>query len=137
VEEVHRQQPGRLRAQEVPPTGVAAAGRGSQARTGQDAPDGAGTDPVPQPEQLTLDAPVPPARVLAGHPHDQILHLVADRWAAGPVRVRPTPPDQPAVPRQQGGRGVTRRYSRTQRGSSRASADSTARSGQNRLALPT
>ena len=38
-----------------------------------------------------------PAGVLPGHPHDEIAYLVADRWAAGLVRVRPAPLDQLAL----------------------------------------
>ena len=96
---------------------------------------------MPRPEQLALDTPVSPARILLGQPHHQIPHLVADRWTAGPVRIRPTPLDQPAMPRQRCHdnkvAGVTRQCSRTQRGSSRASPDNTARSGHDRFGLPT
>jgi hypothetical protein len=56
-----------------------ATGRWFQPLAGEDTPDRAGADPVPQTEQLALDAPVPPVGILPGQPHDQILHLVADR----------------------------------------------------------
>jgi len=68
---------------------------------GEDASDGAGTDLVAEADQLTLDPPVAPARVLIGQAEYQIPHLTADRRPSPPVRVGPMPLHQPAVPRRQ------------------------------------
>ena len=56
-------------------------------------------------DKLALNAPVAPAWILPGKPQDKVADLVADAWAAGPVRIRPVPRDQAPVPGQQGGRG--------------------------------
>jgi hypothetical protein len=59
--------------------------------------------PPAKTQQLAVDALVAPPRVLAGKPHDQLLHLVGDRRAAvGGRRVGPAPTDHAPVPAQQG-----------------------------------
>jgi hypothetical protein len=136
AEEVGGQQPGGLRTQERPPARAAAAGRRPDSGTGQDPADGAGADPVAKPQQFALDPTMPPQRVLPSQPEHQIANLVADTWAAWPVGVRPPSADQPPVPGQQG-RRVTIRCARSSRGSSRASAASTARSGHASRGLST
>lgn len=105
VEEVGRQQPGRLRFQEGPPAGVGLAGRRADPGGGEDPADGAGADPMAEPDQFALHAPVSPAGILAGEPEDKVAYLVADGWPSGPVGVGPVPADQAAVPGQQRGRG--------------------------------
>jgi hypothetical protein len=55
--------------------------------------------------QFALDAAVPPVWVVSGRSLDEIPDFVADRRAARPVRIRPVPRDQMAMPRQQCGRG--------------------------------
>jgi hypothetical protein len=44
-------------------------------------------------------------RILAGRPRGEIPNLVADRRPAWPVRMRPVPGNQAAMPGQQRGRG--------------------------------
>ena len=60
--------------------------------------------PIPQAEQLTLDTPVPPARVLPRQLLHQRPHPVRDRRSSHVVRVGPLAPDQAPVPGQQGAR---------------------------------
>jgi hypothetical protein len=96
---------------------------------GKDPADCARTDPVTQPEQFTLNAAMPPARILPSQPHDEIPHVVADRRTTRPVRIRPVPFGKAAMPAQQRGR-VTIRCLRSAWGSSLVNADSTARSVQ-------
>ena len=56
--------------------------------------------------QLTRDPPVPPPRVLASEPQNQLANLPADPRAPGtPSWIRPAARDEPAVPRQQRFRG--------------------------------
>ena len=55
-------------------------------------------------DQFSLDAPVPPAGVLPGQADHEVTHLVNDAWPSRPVRIRPVPADQAAVPGQQRGR---------------------------------
>ncbi|WSG44009.1 hypothetical protein OHA72_10900 [Dactylosporangium sp. NBC_01737] len=105
VEEVGRQQPGRLGPQERPPTGVDLTRGRPDPGTGEDAANGAGADPVTEPDELNLDPSMPPSRVLPGQPQDQVTDVVADPWSSRLVRAGPVPADQPAVPGQQRGRG--------------------------------
>jgi len=102
VEEVDRKQSLRLRAQEGPPLGVHAARGRPEPGAGEDAPDGAGTDPVAEADQLTLDPAVPPARILLRQAENQLPYLAADWWPSPPVRVGPMALNQPTVPAQQG-----------------------------------
>jgi len=101
VEEVTGQQSAGLGTQELAPTGVGTPRRRANPSCGQDTADRAGPDPVPQSDQFTLDTVVPPARIRRSQPQDQLPNLHADRWAPGPVRIRPVPGDQAAVPGQQ------------------------------------
>lgn len=82
----------------------------------------------PRPDQLTLDFPVPPRRVLLRQAQDESADLTADRWSACLVGVGPVPLDQTAMPGQQ-----CRRSDDPMRpqlaGKDRLNADSTARSG--------
>src|SRR6266545_2926862 len=65
----------------------------------QNRPDGACGQLDPEPEQLALDPPVAPARVLPRQPHHERTHLGASRWASGtPMRIRPAARDQLAMP---------------------------------------
>jgi hypothetical protein len=59
MQEVGRQQPGRLRSQEGPPVGVDLAGRRADSAGGEDPADGAGADPVAQTDQFALHPAVP------------------------------------------------------------------------------
>ena len=101
VEEVDREHPGGLGAQELPPAQVVAAGRRRRYPGPlEDPADGRRADPVAQFEQLALHAPVAPGRVVPGEPFDQGRDLVRQRWPAGAVRVGPAPRDQAAMPTQ-------------------------------------
>ena len=93
--------PFRLGTQELPPTRVRPPRRWPDSIGGQDTADRSGTDPPPQADQLSLDPPMPPARVIPGQPQHQIPDLFADPRAARPGPVRPPPRDQPPVPAQQ------------------------------------
>ena len=91
--------------------------------------DRARADPVPEPEELTLDAAVAPRRNLRGHLLDQLADLLRDGRPSGGVRVvhlflirRLCQASR--VP------GVTIRRSRRCLGRSRARAAITARSAQ-------
>jgi hypothetical protein len=67
---------------------------------------GAGSSPallMAEADQLALDAPVPPAGILAGHPQHQCLDWRRDRWSAlASSRVGPAAGDELGVPAQQG-----------------------------------
>ena len=68
---------------------------------GEDAPDRAGPDPVPEAEQFALDASMSPAGVLSRQPKNQVPEFIADARSAGPVRIRPMALEQAPMPRQQ------------------------------------
>jgi len=51
IEEVGRQQPGRLGTQEGPPDGVGLAGRRADPGGGEEPADGAGADPMAEPDE--------------------------------------------------------------------------------------
>ena len=104
-EEVGGQQSGGLSAQEGPPSGVCSAWCRAEPGGGQDPADRARAHAVSEPGEFALDAAVSPGRILLGQAQHQVTDLVADRWAAGPVRIGPFPGDQAAVPGQQRGRG--------------------------------
>lgn len=55
--------------------------------------------------ELTLDAPVSPARVLPGQPLDKVADVIGDWWPSDCVRVGPFTLEQAPVPGEQGGRG--------------------------------
>jgi hypothetical protein len=68
----------------------------------QDRPDGAGGDPDPEPDQLTLDPPIPPARILARQLHHQLTHLDRRlRTAGATVRIHPPARHQLPMPAHQ------------------------------------
>jgi hypothetical protein len=77
--QVRREQPGRLRPQKRPPARVPLAWRRTDPASGENTADRAGTDPVAEPDQFALDAPMPPCRVLPGQPTDEIAQIVGDR----------------------------------------------------------
>jgi hypothetical protein len=58
---------------------------------------------VPEPGQLAVDAPVPPARVVPGHLKSQRADgRSGARSSRSAARVRPPSPDQVSMPAQQG-----------------------------------
>jgi hypothetical protein len=59
VEEVRREQPGRLRPQERPPARINLAWRRADPAGSEDTADGPGADPVAEANQFALDAPMP------------------------------------------------------------------------------
>jgi hypothetical protein len=69
---------------------------------GQDPPDRSRADPVSEAEELTLDATVPPPRVLPGQSPDQLPDLLRNRRAPGGFRIGPLVLDQAPVPGEQG-----------------------------------
>jgi len=69
---------------------------------GQDPPDGSRADAVPEAEELALDAPVPPPRVLPGQAPDEFADLLRDQRASCGVRVGPLVHDDLPVPGEQG-----------------------------------
>ena len=103
VQEVARQDPGRLGGQELPPGRGCPAWGGREPGRGQDPADRSRADATPQAEQFTLDATAPP-RVLPGQPPNQLTDLLRGRWAPGGVRVGPLVLDQAPVPGEQGPR---------------------------------
>jgi hypothetical protein len=101
MEEVDREHAGRLRPQELPPTGIGAPRRRWRDSVAlQDPPDRRGAHVMAECEQLALDPPVSPARVLPRHPHHQGDQDVVDRWSSGPVRVGPSSAHEAAMPAQ-------------------------------------
>jgi hypothetical protein len=101
-EEVARQDPGGLLAQERPPTRCSAPGRRVKAVGAQHPPDRAGRHPTPEPQELAVDPLVAPPRILASKPHDQLLRLVGYRRPSmGGGGVGPAPADHAPVPAQQ------------------------------------
>jgi hypothetical protein len=106
VEEVGGEHCRGLRVQELPPRGVGVPlGRRGDLPGFEDTPDGGCADPVAELEQLTLDPLVAPAVVLGGEAPDKRGDLGTDRRPACPLRIRPFPGDQTAVPPQDGSRG--------------------------------
>jgi len=106
VEEVGGEHRRGLRVQELPPrhVGVPLRRRRDLQRP-EDPADRGCADPVAELEQLTLDPLVAPAVVLGGEALDKRGDLGADRRSACPLRIRPFPGDQTAVPPQDGSRG--------------------------------
>jgi hypothetical protein len=56
---------------------------------------------MPEPDELALDAAMPPPRILPGKPDHQFAQLIIDHGPSWWVGVGPFPGDQAAVPRQQ------------------------------------
>jgi hypothetical protein len=82
VEEVRGQQARRLGAQESAPMGVRASGRGADSCGREDAADRARADAVSEPDELALDAAVPPPRILLGKSDDQFAQLMIDHGSS-------------------------------------------------------
>ena len=74
----------------------------------QDATDRRGADTVAEFEQLALDPPIAPARVVPRHPRHQRGKDVVDRWPSRPVRLGPLPAHEAAMPTQDGARSDQR-----------------------------
>jgi hypothetical protein len=129
-EEVHRQHTLGLGAEAPPPRERRPLGRRGDTAAVQDGPDGAGPKRGSEPAQLTVDAAVPSSGSPwpAAAPDRGALPPRLDDHAGG---VGPPAPDQVAVP-SSSVVGCTNRPCHTQRGSSRASPASTARSAQSK-----
>jgi hypothetical protein len=93
--------------QELLPGRPRAARRGIDPGGMQDLPHRGGRDPVAEPDEFALYAPVPPRRIVRGHAD----HELADRSRRGrasgtpPARVIPLACDQAPVPGQERRRG--------------------------------
>src|SRR5919198_2221959 len=74
-EEVALENARRLLAQELGPACLEPLRRRLDPFLVEDRPDRAGGDLDAEADQLALDLPVPPARVLPREPHDQLTHL--------------------------------------------------------------
>ena len=68
VGEVDRADRVGLRGEELSPGRAGPRGSGIDAGGPQDVPDGRGGDPVAESDELTVDAAVPPGRILLRHP---------------------------------------------------------------------
>jgi hypothetical protein len=130
VEEVDREHAGGLCAQELPPPGVGVADRRRWDPVAlEDATDRRGADTMAEFEQLALDPPIAPARVVPRHPRHQRGKDVVDRWPSNRfgwvhfLRTRRRC-QRRMVP------GVTRRWRRRPLGCHRMRAANTARSAQ-------
>ena len=107
VEEVGGEGSGGLGAQELALRRGAAASSGCGAQVGaaQDAPDGGGSDSVAEASQFALDEGAAPGRILAGQAQDECGEFLGDRRASGPGGfLFPFPPQESAVPGQEGAR---------------------------------
>jgi len=70
----------------------------------QDLPDGGGADPVAESGELTVDAPIPPGRILGGQAQSQRAHSSRDGGTTRPNRwVGPVTGEELPVPAQDGG----------------------------------
>src|SRR5919198_2410155 len=74
-EEVALENARRLLAQELGPTCLEPLRRRLDPFLLEDRPDRAGGELDAEPDQLALDPPVPPARVLSREPNDELTHL--------------------------------------------------------------
>ena len=91
-----------LLAQEAAPGQPVALRRGRDAGVGEHAAHQRRGNVDAELAELADDPGVPPARVLARQPHDQLPYLQRDRRPARPaVRIRPAASDQAPVPAQQ------------------------------------
>lgn len=92
----------RLSAQEVGPALLKPPRRRIDPRVPQDRPDRASRELETETDQLALDPPVPPARVLPRKPHDELPNLGTRRGPAGTtVRIRPAARNQIAMQAKQ------------------------------------
>ena len=90
-----------LGGEELPPARPVPPWRRVHTSVVQDRPYCAGRDLVAQSDQLTLDPPVSPARVLRGQPEHQVPDRLPGAWPSwSAARVGPAPGDQVAVPAQ-------------------------------------
>src|SRR6266487_6234776 len=100
-EEVALQDARRLSPQELAPVLLEPLRRRLDPRLLQNRPDRARGQLDPKPDQLALDPPVAPARVLPREPHHELTDLRSSRWPARTaMRVRPAAGDQLAMPTQ-------------------------------------
>jgi hypothetical protein len=83
MQEVTGKNAGRLSSQELTPRRRRPTRRGPEPDSSQDPADRPLPYPVPQAEQLALDAPIPPPRVLPGQLPHYYAHLAGDRPPAG------------------------------------------------------
>jgi len=71
-EEVARQHALSLGGHKLPPGQIRAARRRIDARLLEHEPHSAGSHAAPKPQEFTMDAAIPPGRVVCRHPHDQV-----------------------------------------------------------------
>src|SRR6266511_2751485 len=99
--EVALQDARRLLAKELRPARLQPPRRRLDPRLLQNRPDRARRQLDPEPNQLALDPPVTPARILPRQPHHERTHLGTRRWASGtPMRIGPAARNQLPVPTQ-------------------------------------
>src|SRR6266576_1906988 len=102
--EVTRDHMPRPRAEELPPR-LAAPRGGIEPGAVEDLPDRRRGDRMAETDELAVDTPVTPGRILRRDPHDQCPEPRADRRAVPTsLRIRPVPGDKTAMPAQQGRR---------------------------------
>src|SRR6266511_3748959 len=126
-EEVALEDARRLLTKELRPTRLKPPGRRFDPRLAQDRPHCARRDLDAEPDQLALDAPVPPARVLPRKPNDKLTNLARRRGPArrhGYVQRRATS----SRCQRRSVAGVTKNAAHARRGRTRLNAASTARS---------
>jgi hypothetical protein len=100
-EEVRGEDARGLRPQKPSPGDRRPAGRRPKPAAKQDRSDGGGRHTDVELLELTLDAPVAPARVLTGQPKDQRYQVLGQRWtAASRGGLGPLAGDQAPVPPQ-------------------------------------
>jgi hypothetical protein len=101
-EEVARDDPGGLLAQERPPRRGGPSWGRVKSVAAQRGADCGRRDLHTKPQELALDALVAPARVLSGEADDQLLHAMVQRRSPVPAtRVGPGASDHASVPAQQ------------------------------------
>jgi hypothetical protein len=129
VRKSHSRMLAACRAETQPSWTRAAAARARSPRAGG-FPNGAGRDADAESNELALDAPVPPAGILAHQPHHQLTHIVRCRWRPGRrcgyVQRRATS----SRCQRSSVAGDTRNDDHARRGSARLSAASSARSAE-------
>jgi hypothetical protein len=102
-EKVSRQEARRLRPEEVPPGLAEPPASGREPSSGEHTADRRRREPQAETFQLTLDAQVPPAGVLARQAEDQLHEISINRRAAAmPPGIGPALRHQAPVPAQQG-----------------------------------
>jgi len=92
-----------LRGQELSPGRSFSSGCGIESGILQDLPDSRGCHAMAESDQLAVDPPVAPARILAGHPQHQRPDRRRRGWSArSSVRVGPATGDELGMPARQG-----------------------------------